>query len=86
MTKKPITQRVKESVRTAIDNVKASFGFDITAKFKDEEANFEITIPIDFEGDTVWATQPQMAELFGVQQPVIAKHILANAAIWTHKC
>lgn len=77
MTKKPIAQRMKDSVKIAIDSVKASFGFDITAKFQDHEDNVEITIPIDFEGDTIWATQPQMAELFGVNQPVIAKHILS---------
>jgi hypothetical protein len=35
----------------------------------------EIKLNIDFNNDTLWATQEQIAQLFGVQRPAITKHI-----------
>jgi prophage maintenance system killer protein/DNA-binding Lrp family transcriptional regulator len=35
----------------------------------------EVKLNVDFRYDTIWATQKQIAEIFDVQQPAIAKHI-----------
>ena len=35
----------------------------------------EIKLKVDFRPDTIWATQEQIASLFGVQRPAITKHI-----------
>lgn len=35
----------------------------------------DISLSIDVGKDTIWATQAQIAELFGVQRPAITKHI-----------
>lgn len=72
--KKPVLQRLKDGVRNVVDSVKTSFGFDITARF--DAADGQIDFPIDMDGDTVWATQAQIAELFDVKQPDVAKHII----------
>ena len=32
-------------------------------------------IEVRFDEDTVWLTQTQIAELFGVKQPAISKHL-----------
>jgi len=37
--------------------------------------NKEIKVEIYFHNENVWLTQKRMAELFGVQQPAIAKHL-----------
>jgi hypothetical protein len=71
--KKPVLQRFKDGVRNVVDTVKTSLGFDLTARF--EADGDQIEFPIDMEGDTVWATQAQIGALFGVNQPVVAKHI-----------
>lgn len=35
----------------------------------------EIALPVSTDGDTVWLSQAQMAELFGKDRTVIEKHI-----------
>lgn len=35
----------------------------------------QISLEVKLNGDTVWLTQPQMAELFGRERTVIGKHI-----------
>ena len=35
----------------------------------------ETTVSVNLDGDTVWLSQQQMAELFGKDQSVIARHI-----------
>lgn len=47
--------------------------FDALASYKVGSA--EVALPIDLEQETVWATQKQMAEMFGVDQSVIARHL-----------
>ena len=37
--------------------------------------NDSTTLEVRFENETVWLTQQQIAELFGVRQPAISKHI-----------
>ncbi len=37
--------------------------------------NGEIKFRGDFDGDTVWGTQKQIAEVFGVERSVITKHV-----------
>lgn len=32
-------------------------------------------IEVRFEGETIWLSQAQIAELFGVQRPAITKHL-----------
>lgn len=65
---------IKKIVAKATEVAKSvRSSFDAFASFKTETS--ELALPIDFEQDTVWATQKQMAELFGVDQSVIARHI-----------
>lgn len=71
--KKPVLQRLKDGVRNVVDTVKTSLGFDLTARF--DAGENQLDFPIDMEGDTVWANQAQIADLFGVKQPDVAKHI-----------
>lgn len=47
--------------------------FDALANYKVGSA--EVALPIDLEQETVWATQEQMAELFGVKIPTINEHL-----------
>ena len=35
----------------------------------------EVSLPVEFDGDTVWLSQAQIAELFGKDRTVITKHI-----------
>lgn len=35
----------------------------------------EIQVEIQFERETFWLTQQQIADLFGTQRPAITKHI-----------
>ncbi len=37
--------------------------------------NGEITFKGDFERETIWASQAQIVELFGVDQSVVSRHI-----------
>lgn len=65
----------KEKIVKAVKAVAEAAQGDFFALFKGEENATEIAFPIDMVGDTVWATQAQMAELFGVNVPAISKHI-----------
>ncbi len=47
--------------------------FDAFANFKTEAG--EVALPVDFEQDTVWATQAQMADLFGVTKQNVSLHL-----------
>lgn len=38
-------------------------------------ADEKISVDVLMENETVWLTQQQMAELFGVQRPAITKHL-----------
>ena len=40
-----------------------------------ETDNEVVEISVDFQNDTVWATQAQIAELFGVDRSVVSKHL-----------
>lgn len=44
-------------------------------KFKNEDASIDIDINFDFDHETIWATQQQMAELFGRDSDTIGDHI-----------
>ena len=66
-------KRISEAAKSALHSVKSSLGFDLTARFSCDAGPIEL--PVDMEGDTIWATQNQIADLFGVKQPDIAKHI-----------
>jgi prophage maintenance system killer protein len=35
----------------------------------------QLELKVAFDNDTVWLTQPQMADLFGTQRPAISKHL-----------
>lgn len=71
--KRSIRQRLTGAAKTAFATVKSSLQFDLFARFKAPEV--EIDFPVDMEGDTVWATQKQIAELFAIDRSVVAKHI-----------
>ncbi len=43
--------------------------------YQSDDGSLELNVA--FDNDTVWLTQPQMADLFGTQRPAISKH-LAN--------
>lgn len=66
-----LIKKMAAGAAKVVNAVKSSF--DAFANFKTDTS--ELALPIDFEQDTVWATQKQMAALFGVDQSVIAKHI-----------
>lgn len=41
--------------------------------YKSEDGNIQLNVKL--EKETVWLTQPQMANLFGVDRTVIVRHI-----------
>jgi hypothetical protein len=71
--RRTLTQRLKDTAASAARLIKSVVTFDAFARFKSEGK--EIDFPIDFQQDTVWATQEQMAELFGVERSVATKHL-----------
>lgn len=71
--KPTIGSRLKASAAKAVGFVKGLVQFDALAHFKSDAV--EIDFPIDFGGDTVWATQDQIATLFERDKSVIGKHI-----------
>lgn len=71
--KKTLVEKLKAGASAAIGFVKGVASFDAFASFRSEGK--EITFPIDFDGDTVWATQAQMADLFGVTKQNISLHL-----------
>jgi hypothetical protein len=87
MTKEPMKsdpvaagRKLLDKAKTAMSKVaavvKEAAQLDFFARFKPaEDSKTVIDFPIDIGHDTVWATQKQMADLFGVEQPAIAKHI-----------
>lgn len=65
---------IKKVVGSLTKAAKAVFNsFDAFANFKTETT--EVALPIDFEQDTVWATQDQMAVLFGVSKKTVSEHL-----------
>ena len=40
-----------------------------------ESSDGEVSLPVPTDGETVWLSQAQMAELFGKERTVVAKHI-----------
>ncbi len=71
--KRSFTERLKATASTFISHIKNAIQFDALAKFK--SGTTELDFPVDFGGDTVWATQDQIAALFERDKSVIAKHI-----------
>ncbi len=71
--KRTLKQRIKDGAAKAVEFVRGFTGFDALAIFKAE--NQEISLPVDFEKDTVWATQEQIAAMFGRDRSTIASHI-----------
>jgi len=71
--KKPIIQRATDVVKDGLKAVGSYFGYDFTANY--EIGGDAIVLPIDMERDTVWATQAQIAEMFGTKRQAITKHI-----------
>lgn len=71
--KQSFKQKLKDAASSAVEFVKGVVQFDAFARFKSEDN--EIDFPIDFEQDTVWATQEQMASLFGLDRSVVSKHL-----------
>lgn len=71
--KRTMGQRLKDGATKAVAFVRGVVQFDAFAKFR--SGSSELDFPIDFDGDTVWSTQEQMAELFGVDRTVVSKHL-----------
>ncbi len=71
--KKTLRQRFRASTAKVVEFVKGKFQFDAFASFKSETT--EIDFPVDFGSETVWASQAQMAELFGVTKQAISYHL-----------
>lgn len=61
-----------KSVLSKVTGV-AKSAYDALANYK--VGTSEVSLPIDLEQETVWATQEQMAELFGVKIPTINEHL-----------
>lgn len=71
-----LLDKARSAITKAASVVKEAAQLDFFARFKPaEDSKTVIDFPVDVGHDTVWATQNQMAELFGVKQPDIAKHI-----------
>lgn len=71
--KRTLAETLKATASAAIGFVKGVVNFDAFASFKaDGKA---IDFPIDFEAETVLASQAQMSELFGVSKPTINEHL-----------
>ena len=51
------------------------------------EPNEQIKMEVKTDGETVWLTQQQMADLFGVKKAAISKHIKTSmlVASWRKK-
>lgn len=62
---KDALQKVRNFGRTAVDAI---------ARYKSDDGG-EVDFGIDFAGDTVWATQDQIAAVFLKDKSTIAKHI-----------
>ena len=73
--KRGVLARLKGAASTLLTKAKEVAQLDFFARFKSEGPGQEIDFPIDVGRETVWATQKQMADLFGVTHPVIATHI-----------
>lgn len=75
--KKPgLTDRISASVRNAAVSAYRA----VKKRIEGPKASFEgggvpIEVQFDLAGGTVWASQQQMADLFGVNIPAISKHI-----------
>ena len=52
--------------------VRSSSAEFLVFKINDKEKNIQVR----YENDTLWMTQKAMAELFDVEQPAIAKHLI----------
>lgn len=61
-------------VATAADDASRQMEMELM-RFDGENAAIDFNV--DWGHDTVWATQRQMADLFGVQVPAISKHVTA---------
>jgi hypothetical protein len=68
-----LKQRIKDGLTRAVDFAKGVIGFDAYASYITGDT--EINLPIDFEADTVLATQAQMAQLFDVSKNTIGEHL-----------
>jgi hypothetical protein len=74
--KRPLVKRIADGMRKGVERVKTKvvqqleFSF---ARFKGEES--EIEFPIDITHETVWATEQQIADLFGIDQSVANRHV-----------
>lgn len=71
--KPTIRGRIKKAFVSAAKAVREVAQLDFFSRFKSDER--EIDFPIDMGRDTVWATQAQMASLFGVDRSAISKHV-----------
>lgn len=84
-SKRGIGRRLTDSVRSAaggVRNAAASALRNVADRIEGPKATFEIAdIKIDFgvdaTGDTLWATQAQIAELFGRDINTIGEHLIA---------
>lgn len=73
--KSGLVDRVKRAATAIITKAKEAARLDFYARFRGNGAIQEIDFPIDIGRETVWASQKQMADLFGVDQSVVARHI-----------
>jgi hypothetical protein len=71
--KKTFRSRLKAGISTVVQSVKSVITFDALARYRAD--GVDVDLPIDFEADTVWATQSQMADLFGVTKQNVSLHL-----------
>ena len=71
--KKSAMSRLKGLKDAAIAKVASTFGFDLTARY--DSPNGAVVLPVDMEGDTVWATQAQIADLFQTDVSGVSRHL-----------
>lgn len=73
---KGLKQRLKRVASSMAAAIKVATQLDFFARFKPSEGTApEILFPIDMAGDTVWATQAQIAALFERDSDTVGHHI-----------
>lgn len=82
-SKRGFGRRLADGVRNAAEGVRtatASALRGVAGRIEGPKASFEVAgseieFQFDMVGETIWATQQQMADLFGVDRSVVAKHV-----------
>jgi hypothetical protein len=68
-------EAARKGIKKVVEKVKEAAQLDFFASFRASDSEPVIDFPIDMGRDTVWATQKQMAALFGVDEKTVQQYI-----------